>query len=91
MPPVSPDQRRKRIEQVGEELIGRIRKEFPLVQLLEAEDRPAGTVAYHVYVPYEDVFHVFDVTGDRVVELAAHEGLIVMLVPHSRKNLHRAA
>lgn len=88
---MSPDQRRKRIEQVGQELLGRMRKDFPLVELLDTEDRPAGTVAYHVYVPYEDVFHVFDATGNRVVELAADEDLIVMMVPHSRKDLHRAA
>lgn len=88
---MSPEQRRVRIEQVGQELLGRMRKTFPLVELLETEDRPAGTVAYHVYVPYEDVFDVFDATGNRVVELAADEDLIIILVPHSQKNLHRAA
>lgn len=88
---MSPEERRTRVEQVGQELLGRMRHEFPLVELMDTEDRPAGTVAYHVYVPYEDVFGVFDSTGNLVVELAADENLIVLLVPHGRKDLHRAA
>lgn len=84
-------QRRKRIKEIGQDLLARMRARFPLVELLETEDRPAGTIAYHVYVPYEDVFEVLDATGNRVVELAADENLIVLIIPHSQKPLHQAA
>ena len=85
-------QRKSRIREITQELVQKMQEQFPLVELIEVEDRPTGTVAIHIYTPYEDTFAVLDATGTRVVDLSATEEIHVMIVPHHQKKaIHQTA
>lgn len=78
-------QRRIRIRQVQDELVALIKTKFPLVEHIETEDRPSGTVAISIYAPYEDTFAVLEATGMRLVDLATDENLPVLILPMNQK------
>ena len=84
-------QQRARMREVQKELLERVRKRFPRVELIETEERPGGTFVLHLYAPYKDMlFAILDCTSPRVVELI-DEGLDVMVLPHRQKPARRAA
>jgi hypothetical protein len=78
-------QRRTRIRQIREELLQMIHERFPLVEYLDTQEEPTGTVAIALYVPYEDTFSVLEATGTRLVDIAADENLPVILLPLTTK------
>ena len=81
----------ERIRKIRLELLTRMRKRFPLVELIDTEVRPAGTIVYRVYAPYDDGFEVLETISGRLVDLAVDDKLDVLVVPLREKPARRAA
>jgi hypothetical protein len=78
------------MREVQKEFMALMQARFPLIEFLEMEERPTGTVLLHVYSPYPDeIMEVLETTSGPVVDLV-DEGLDVMVLPHSIK-VDRAA
>jgi hypothetical protein len=83
-------QRRARIREVQKELLAKMQKKFPRIELVEVEERPDGGFSLHLYAPYADKFAILRTVSSRVVELL-DEGLFVLVIPHSEKPVRQAA
>ena len=82
--------RQMRIREVRDEFLARLKNHFPLVELVDTEDRPAGTVVFRVYAPYDDKMDILDVNADRIAELADQD-FHVMVLPVSYRAKDHAA
>ena len=83
--------RKARIQEVREEFLARLKQRFPLVELVNTEERPTGTVVFLVYAPYEDKMDILEVNSERIAELAAMENFHVMVLPVNDRPKDRAA
>lgn len=74
-----------RTRQVCEEMLARLKERFPLVELIDTEERSSGTTVLRVYAPYEDKLPLIDVNADQIAELAGTEDIHVMILPVSHR------
>jgi hypothetical protein len=81
---VTKRQRRIRIREVEAEVLERLRKHYPEVELTATEELPSGTFILHLYAPYEDKMAILEAVSPRLVEII-DEGLDVMVLPESYK------
>jgi hypothetical protein len=88
---VTKRQKKNRILEIQEELLTRMRKRFPRVELLSTEEWPTGTVVIRIYAPYSDKMALMESVVDRTVELLVNEGLNISILPLSEKPCRRAA
>jgi hypothetical protein len=84
-------QQQARIREVSAEVLDRIKKRFPAVELLSIERLPTGMVVLHVYAPHEDAGDVIEAALDRMVEAIADDGLCLAVMPTRNKPARRAA
>ena len=84
-------QMQSRIREVRKEFLTAMRERFPLVEIINTEIRPTGTVVLRIYAPYEDTVAVLETVSARVFELGADEKLDVMVLPFREKPSRRAA
>lgn len=77
-------QQRIRLREVQRELLAKLQKRFPRIELTEVEERPGGGFSLHLYAPYEDKFAILKTVSGRLVDLL-DEGLFVVVLPHSER------
>lgn len=83
-------QRRSRMKKLQWELLAKIQKKFPLVELMELEEQETGAFALHLYAPYEDKKGILDQVGEDMADLA-DEGIVLFVFPLSNRVTNRAA
>lgn len=75
---------------IQEELLSMIQEKFPLVELMELEERSGSSFALHLYAPYEDKIEIWDQVASRVADLV-DQGIYVRILPHGYRFSDRAA
>jgi len=83
-------QQRIRIREVQSDLLAKLQKKFPRIELVEVEERADGGYSLHLYAPYADKFAILRTVSSRLVDLL-DEGLFVVVLPHSNRPLNKAA
>ncbi len=83
--------KKARINQIRDEFLARLKEHYPQAELVEVEERPAGTTVFRVHVPGAELLDVIDVNVERIAELAGTEDLDVMVLPVSYPRSDQAA
>jgi hypothetical protein len=72
------------------ELLGKIQKRFPLVELMQLQELDNSGFVLHLYAPYEDKMGIIHQVGEDMADLV-DEGIFLRVFPHSKRITDRAA
>jgi hypothetical protein len=80
----------KRVQELVDEICGIVRERFPEVEFQLYEGDDPGGVYIHAYADIEDATEMLRLVSERMAEIVEEEGMIIGLIPCSKKG-RRAA